>query len=66
MSAFFDWKASQVSCAKCGWQGLGRDAEMGDSFAEGAEYHCPKCFHYFGFKAWPMSHEFEKAPLRVH
>lgn len=62
MSAFYGWKASAISCAKCGWQGHGHDAEMGESFRDGAEYHCPKCNQYFGFKAYPMTHEFEKAP----
>jgi hypothetical protein len=64
LSAFYKWKASAISCAKCGWKGFGSDAEMGEAFADGAEYHCPRCFERFGFKAWPMTHELEDVPLK--
>ena len=30
---------------------------MGDSFNDGSERHCPKCFHYFGYVAYPLLRE---------
>ena len=53
----YDWKSSVQECSKCGWTGLGSAAELGDTFAEGAEYHCPKCNHYFKFVAYPTIEE---------
>jgi hypothetical protein len=55
--SFYDFKNSPQTCDKCGWTGLGTEAALGDTFAEGAEYHCPKCYEYFGFQAYPTLEE---------
>ena len=54
---FYDWKNGPQTCAKCGWAGLGKDAEVGETFDTGAEYHCPKCNEYFGFRSYPTHEE---------
>ena len=54
---YYDWKHNQQTCGNCKWTGVGEDAKMGDSFDDGAEYHCPKCNHYFGFIAYPLIEE---------
>jgi hypothetical protein len=48
-----DWMEETRACPKCGWAGTGRETTMGDSFNDGSERHCPKCFHYFGYVAYP-------------
>lgn len=55
--SFYDFHNGTQTCKQCGWSGLGKEATMGDSFAEGAEYHCPKCYHYFGFQSYPTLQE---------
>jgi hypothetical protein len=35
---------------------------MGDSFDAGAEYHCPCCDRYFGFRAYPTFDEVRTDP----
>lgn len=54
---YYDRLAAIETCAQCGWQGEGRELAMGDSFDAGAEYHCPACDHYFGFRAYPTADE---------
>jgi hypothetical protein len=54
---FYDWKNAKQTCPECNWVGLGHDAKMGDSFADGAEYHCPTCDYRFGFLAYPLLSE---------
>lgn len=50
----YDWKNRRQTCPACGWSGLGEEAEMGESFAGGAEYHCPRCDHYFCYVPYPL------------
>lgn len=54
---YYDWINTKHTCKDCGWVGLGKVAEMGESFNDGSEYHCPKCNHYFGFIAYPLLNE---------
>lgn len=37
------WKNSTFQCDRCNWQGLGKDARMGNVFTELFELDCPKC-----------------------
>jgi hypothetical protein len=57
MSEHYDWKNSTKTCKGCGWVGLGSEAALGDTFGDGAEYHCPKCNRYFGFVSYPLLKE---------
>ncbi len=57
MSNHYDWKNSAQTCPSCGWTGLGSLADIGETFRDGAEYHCPKCNHRFGFIAYPLLKE---------
>lgn len=66
MSYYYDFKNNPQTCPKCGWVGLGTEATMGDSFAEGAEYHCPKCFEYFGYISYPLLKESLTDPRAPH
>jgi hypothetical protein len=54
---YYSWENDQQKCAECDWVGLGSETTMGDSFADGAEYHCPKCNYYFGYIAYPLLSE---------
>lgn len=54
MSSHYDFKCGQQRCPGCGWTGLGSETAMGDSFDEGAEYHCPTCGKRFGFVPYPL------------
>lgn len=53
----YDWKNGRQTCPACGWSGLGEEAEMGESFEDGAEYHCPRCDHYFCYVPYPLLSE---------
>ena len=57
MSEHYDWKGATHTCSGCGWVGLGSEAAVGETFADGAEYHCPKCKHYFGYVSFPLLSE---------
>ena len=50
----YDWKSGTQTCTQCGWAGLGSETEIGDTFADGADYHCPKCNYRFGYIAYPL------------
>jgi hypothetical protein len=54
---YYDWKEGEIKCKECDWSGHGRDAELGEMFSDGAEYHCPKCGQRFGFVAFPTVEE---------
>lgn len=54
---YYDWMNSQQACPNCNWRGPGSQAETGDAFGDGAEYHCPECEHYFGFVGYPLVEE---------
>jgi predicted RNA-binding Zn-ribbon protein involved in translation (DUF1610 family) len=56
-SAHYDWKEATHVCPNCGWSGAGRDATVGETYADGAEYHCPKCERYFGYICYPLISE---------
>jgi len=60
-SGYYDWMNGSLTCA-CGWAGLGRETILGDSFGDGAERHCPKCGHYFGYIAYPLLQESRSDP----
>ena len=62
---YYDWKSSSQTCPSCGWSGLGSKATVGETFAEGAEYHCPACEHRFGFLSYPLLEEHASDP-RAH
>jgi hypothetical protein len=57
VSTHYDFKFAQQHCSGCGWTGLGSETAMGDSFDEGAEYHCPTCGERFGFVPYPLLSE---------
>ncbi len=57
MSEHYDWKNSTHTCKKCGWVWLGSEAVVGETFNDGAEYHCPKCNEYFGYVSYPLLRE---------
>ena len=54
---YYDWYEGPAVCAKCGWSGKGKDTTLRESFNEGAEYQCPQCGEYFGFRAYPLLSE---------
>lgn len=54
---YYDWMDDKKVCEKCGWTGFGREAKVGECFNECAEYHCPKCEHYFGVVLYPTFKE---------
>ncbi len=54
MGNYYDWKSGRQACPKCNWSGPGSEAAIGETFNDGAEYHCPKCDHRFGFIAFPL------------
>jgi len=54
MSEHYDWMNATHTCERCGWMGLGSEASIGETFNDGAEYHCPKCNHYFGYVSYPL------------
>ena len=54
MSEHYDWKNATHTCKDCGWVGLGHDAEIGETYNDGAEYHCPKCKYCFGYISYPL------------
>lgn len=54
---YYDWYENELICSECNWAGTGSEASVGEGFIDGAEYHCPKCDHYFGFVANPLVEE---------
>ena len=63
---YYAWKASTVECNNCKWVGLGAAMTSGESFGDGVDKHCPRCDWRYGFIAYPMSHEFQRAPAQTH
>ena len=57
MVTHYDWKSQRQACPACGWTGLGCDTEVGETFSDGADYHCPGCGHRFGYVAYPLLSE---------
>ena len=57
MTSHYDWKEAVHRCKECGWTGRGSEAKIGETFNDGAEYHCPRCEGYFGYVEFPMSQE---------
>ena len=57
MVKHYDWKSGKQTCPSCGWIGLGSQTAIGETFSEGADYHCPKCDYRFGFIAYPLLSE---------
>ena len=62
MKGYYDFQSEQLSCTRCGWMGLGRDALMYEMFEGGAEYACPACRAIFGFVAFPTQDEARTDP----
>lgn len=54
---YYDWKERDIACSECGWSGKAQDAQQGEMFREGAEFHCPRCDHRFGFVPFPTIDE---------
>lgn len=54
MVSHYDWKSGRQRCGACGWTGLGGEAQIGEGFRDGAEYHCPACGERFGFVPYPQ------------
>lgn len=57
MNSYYDWTHDTQNCPNCDWKGTGSEARLGESFDSGAEYHCPKCDHYFRYVAYPLIEE---------
>ena len=57
MTSYYDWKFDTHTCPSCKWVGTGNDALLGETFNDGAEYHCPKCEYRFGYVAYPLLQE---------
>ena len=56
-SAHYDWKNGQQTCPMCKWTGAGSETEIGETFRDGADYHCPKCSYRFGYISFPLLSE---------
>ena len=53
----YDWMNASQACPDCKWEGLGKQTKIGEGFNDGAERHCPRCFHYLGYVAYPLISE---------
>jgi hypothetical protein len=62
MSTYYDWISNTQNCGACGWVGTGKETIIGDFFDSGAEYHCPKCNHLFGYKPYPLISDVQNDP----
>lgn len=49
-----EFRESAVSCAKCGWTGLGAEMKSGEAFGDGVEKDCPACGENWGFVQWSV------------
>ena len=49
----------EISCAKCGWKGLGKELKIEEFSEENSiiDFCCPKCFEHIGFTQPPMKSE---------
>lgn len=57
---------SQRIVCRCGWRGIGRQAERGRAFDTGVEVSCPACATRFGVAIYPAAPREAKPPrLRV-
>ena len=59
---YYDWKSNRQSCLRCRWTGLGSESELGETFADGAEYICPNCHEVLRFVAYPLLRESIRDP----
>jgi hypothetical protein len=50
-----EWNFSMQKCEACGWENLGKEAVVRESFRDGVEFECPNCKNYLGFFDFPMS-----------
>ena len=62
MKGYYDFQSESLTCTRCGWMGVGRDALMYEMFEGGAEYACPACRAIFGFVAFPTQDEARTDP----
>ncbi len=40
---YYDFLERPAQCPHCGWQGTGAQLDLGEMFAQSAEYLCPRC-----------------------
>ncbi len=50
-----EWNASMQKCEACGWENLGKEAVIRESYGDGVEFECPNCKNYLGFFDFPMT-----------
>ncbi len=50
---YYEFKREIQTCEHCHWQGPGRDAPILESFADLAEYACPRCGEKIAVVAYP-------------
>lgn len=56
-SAYFDWREKEVECPDCDWVGWGSEAEVGEVYESGGDFHCPNCGKRLGYIGWPTTRE---------
>jgi len=59
---YYDWRETKVECPGCRWNGAGSEMAQGETFEGGAEHHCPRCGHYFGFQSYPTADQVRTDP----
>lgn len=50
-----EWNISSQKCEACGWENLGKEAVVRESFGDGVEFECPNCKNYLGFFDFPLA-----------
>ncbi len=53
-----EWLFISQKCEACGWEDLGKEAVVRESFGDGVEYECPNCKNYLGFFDFPLAKGF--------
>ena len=57
MSQYYQYKNQSYHCSKCGWEGLGSEADENDEINSFLALCCPKCYDNIDCISWPIIDE---------
>jgi hypothetical protein len=50
-----EFRRRAITRRDCGWSGRGADMQVGETFGDGADFHCPACGERYSFVQWSVT-----------